>query len=129
MKKEKKQTKERKKKEIKPEEVETLVVELYKKGNKPEKIGKILKENYGYDVREITGKKIVRILREKGIEVFPSDLERVIARLKKLKEHYAKHKHDYKAKRAIAILEARARILTNYYKRKKVLPEDFKVKI
>ncbi len=127
---EKKKRKQKNKEEIKPEKVEELVVELYKKGNKPDDIGRILKEKYKiYDVREITGKKISKILREKGIELFPTDLENVIKKLKRLKEHYAQHKHDYKAKRAIAILEARARILSEYYKRKKILPQDFKLKI
>jgi small subunit ribosomal protein S15 len=123
----KKQRKE--KAEISPEKIKELIVELYKKGNTPEKIGRILKEEYNISVKEVTGKKIMKILREKGLKVFPTDLENVINRLKKLKEHYAKHKHDYKAKRAISILEARARILSEYYKRKGILPQDFKVKV
>jgi small subunit ribosomal protein S15 len=123
----KKQRKE--KTEISPEKIKELIVELYTKGNTPEKIGRILKEQYNISVKEVAGKKIMKILREKGLKVFPTDLENVINRLKKLKEHYAKHKHDYKAKRAISILEARARILSEYYKRKGILPQDFKVKV
>jgi small subunit ribosomal protein S15 len=123
----KKQRKE--KTEINPEKIKELIVELYKKGNTPEKIGRILKEQYNISVKEVTGKKIMKILREKGLKVFPTDLENVINRLKKLKEHYTKHRHDYKAKRAISILEARARILSEYYKRKGILPQDFKVKV
>lgn len=128
---EKKKSKKKKEKKIKEklkiskEEIEKEIVELYKQGYKPDEIGEKIKEKYGKSVKEIVNKKVVKILREKNIKVFPSDLENLIKKMKDLKKHFEKNKHDYKAKRAIQILEARIRILTEYYKRKGIIDKNF----
>lgn len=103
----------------KSDEVEKLVVELFKQGNSPEKIGMILRDSYGIgDVKAITGKKITRILKEKGFKVFPPDLLALQEKMKALQKHFEKHKHDYVAKRRLQRLEAQIRILTDYHKRR-----------
>lgn len=118
-----------KKKLIDSKQVEELIVKLYKQGYKPEKIGLILRDSYGIgDVKAVTGKKIVKILREKGFNVFPPDLEALIEKVKDLRKHYEKNKKDYTAKRALQIIEARVRILSKYYKKKGILASDFNIK-
>jgi small subunit ribosomal protein S15 len=115
---------------ITKEKVEQLVEQLYKEGYPPEKIGMILRDSYGIgNVKEITGKKIVKILREKGYKVMPSDLDALIKKARNLVKHLENHKHDYKTKRALQIIEARIRILTNYYKKKGILESTFEPKI
>jgi len=124
-----KEVKQEKHTKLNAKQVEELIVKLYKEGHKPDKIGLILRDTYGIpDVRAITGKKLVKILREKGFDVFPSDLESLIEKVKNLKKHFEKNKKDYTAKRALQILEARIRILSNYYKKRGILPKDFSVK-
>ncbi|MEM2932919.1 MAG: 30S ribosomal protein S15 [Candidatus Pacearchaeota archaeon] len=103
------------------EEVEKLILELYKQGNKPEIIGMILRDTYSVpNVKEICGKKIVKIIREK-MPYFPSDLEALQEKIKKLRAHLEKNRHDYKSKRSLQILEARIRILNDYYRKKGIL--------
>jgi|GEM_PF-1643153 len=115
---------------ITKEKVEQLVEQLYKEGYPPEKIGMILRDSYGIgNIKEITGKKIVKILREKGYKVMPSDLDALIKKARNLAKHLENHKHDYKTKRALQIIEARIRILTNYYKKKGILESTFGPKI
>jgi small subunit ribosomal protein S15 len=115
---------------ITKEKVEQLVEQLHKEGHPPEKIGMILRDSYGIgNIKEITGKKIVKILREKGYKVMPSDLNALIKKARNLAKHLENHKHDYKTKRALQIIEARIRILTNYYKKKGILESTFGPKI
>ncbi|MEM4647948.1 MAG: 30S ribosomal protein S15 [Candidatus Pacearchaeota archaeon] len=120
-----KNKKSKNKEKIKKENIEKEVIELYKQGYKPDEIGKIIKEKYNKKLKEIINKKVVKILRENNIQYFPSDLENLIKKMKNLKKHFEKNKHDYVAKRAMQILEARIRILTNYYKRKGILDKNF----
>ncbi len=114
--------------EMSPEEVEEKVVELYKEGYEPSMIGMILRDRYGIpSVRQITGKKLVQILKEKGIKIeIPEDLKALIKRALRVREHLSKHKKDYHNKRGLQLIEAKIHRLVNYYKEKGVLPQDWK---
>jgi len=104
---------------LKPKEVEKLVVELASKGIRPVKMGLILRDSHGiYSVKEITGKKIKRILEEKGIETESYDLVRIERRIKVLKKHLEKNKKDTRAKRGLQLTQAKLRRLKKYYKKK-----------
>jgi len=104
---------------MKPEEVEKLIVELAKKGLTPVKMGLILRDNCGVNsVKVITGKKIKKILEEKGIEVEPHELNALKKRIKALKKHLEKNKKDTRAKRGLQLTEAKFRRLQKYYKKK-----------
>lgn len=118
------------KRETEKEIVERLIVELYNQGNSPEKIGMILRDTYGIgNVKEVCGKKIIKILSQHGLNVIPPDLEALIEKIKNVKKHFERHKHDYVSKRSLQTLRARIRILTNYYKKKRILPPDFAPRI
>ncbi|RLI35891.1 30S ribosomal protein S15 [Candidatus Bathyarchaeota archaeon] len=111
-----------------PEEVESLVIKLAKKGNNPSMIGIILRDQYGIPlVKPIVGKSITQILRENGLApAIPEDLERLLRKAPRLPAHLEKHRGDKHNKRAAQIVESKIRRLAEYYKRKGVLPPDWK---
>lgn len=85
---------------MKPAEMEKLVVELYKQGNTPAKIGIILRDQHGIPRAKLIGKKITQILNEANIQD-NSEQERIQKKIKGLEAHSTKHKHDYTAKKSI----------------------------
>ncbi|MEM1535826.1 MAG: 30S ribosomal protein S15 [Candidatus Pacearchaeota archaeon] len=101
---------------MKPEEVEELVVSLAKQGFSTSKIGFILRDTYGIpSVKSITGKKIKKILSERGIKVEKEDLNALLEKEKRLKKHLEKNKHDMTAKRGLQLTQAKIRRLEKYY--------------
>ncbi len=114
--------------ELSPEEVEKKVVELYNEGYEPSMIGMILRDRYGIpSVKMVTGKKILKILKENGVEItMPEDLKALIKKALKLREHVKVHKKDYHNIRGLQLIEAKIWRLSNYYKEKGVLPSDWK---
>lgn len=110
------------------EEVELLVEELAKKGYPPSMIGLILRDQYGIPlVKQITGKKIVEILREKGIAPkIPEDLYNLIRKAANIRRHLFEHPKDKKAKRGLEEVESKIRRLVRYYIENGVLPPDWK---
>ncbi len=111
-----------------PEEVEALVVKLAKEGNSPSKIGVILRDQYGIPlVKPITDKSIFKILKENNLApAIPEDLEVLLKRATHIRMHLDKNKKDNYNKKAIQIVESKIRNLSEYYKRKGILPEDWK---
>ncbi len=114
--------------EMKAEDIEKKVVELYNEGYEPSMIGIILRDRYGVpSVREITGKKIVEILKENGIQIkYPEDLKALIKKAINLKRHVEVHKKDFHNIRGLQLIEAKILRLANYYKERGVLPADWK---
>jgi len=111
-----------------PEEVEALVIKLAKDGHPPSKIGIILRDQYGIPlVKPITGKKITQILKEAGLAPpIPEDLEALIRRADNLYKHLEKHRKDIHNRRALQLIESKIHRLSDYYKRRGVLPPDWK---
>ncbi len=114
--------------EYSAEEVEGLVVDLAKQGYEPAMIGTKLRDEYGIpDVRLITGKKITEILREHGLEPeLPEDLLNLIRRAKRVREHLKRHPKDLASRRGLRLIESKIHRLVRYYKKKGVLPEDWR---
>ena len=55
---------------LSPDEVKEQIYKLAKKGLTPSQIGVVLRDSYGVaQVRNVTGNKILRILRSKGAYV------------------------------------------------------------
>jgi small subunit ribosomal protein S15 len=108
--------------------VEDKVVELAKAGNTPSMIGMILRDQYGIPlVRVITGKRILDILRENNLERrVPEDLRNIIAKAVTIRRHLEENKRDFVSKRALQLVESKIHRLSRYYKRKRVLPIDWK---
>ncbi|WP_202318949.1 30S ribosomal protein S15 [Archaeoglobus neptunius] len=114
--------------DMSPAEVEKKVVELFIEGYEPSQIGMILRDQYGIpSVKQITGKKIQKILREKGVEIkYPEDLKSLIKKALKLRKHLEVHRKDKHNRRGLQLIEAKIWRLSNYYKEKGVLPADWK---
>ena len=102
---------------IKSEEVEDLVVKLSKEGNTSEKIGLILRDQYGIPTTKLYGKRISQILMEKGITQ-SADLVNIEKKFERIKKHLEKHHTDRKSKRALSIRTARVRKVKAYVARK-----------
>ncbi len=114
--------------EYSPEEVEQLVCKLAKEGYPPAKIGLILRDQYGIpSVRDITGKKILKILKEHALAPkIPEDLFNLLKRAVNLRKHLEIHKKDLHSRRGLEQIENKIRRLAEYYIRKGVLPKDWK---
>lgn len=108
--------------------VETKVIELAKAGNAPSMIGQILRDQYGIPlVRVITGKRILDILRENDLERRVSeDLRNMIAKAATLRRHMEENKTDYVSKRGLQLVESKIHRLSKYYRKKRVLPADWR---
>ncbi|MEM2118756.1 MAG: 30S ribosomal protein S15 [Candidatus Bathyarchaeia archaeon] len=111
-----------------PEEVETLVIKLAKEGHSPSRIGTILRDQYSIPlVKPITGKSITQILKEaKLAPPMPEDLASIIRKAERLTLHYERNKMDLNNKRSLQNIEAKIHKLARYYKRKGVLPKNWK---
>jgi small subunit ribosomal protein S15 len=113
--------------DLSPEEVEKKILELYKEGYEPSMIGIILRDRFGIpSIKQITGKKLVKLLREKGIKIdYPEDLKALIRKALNLRRHLEEHKKDLHNKRGLQLIEAKIWRLSSYYKEKGVLPKDW----
>ncbi|MEZ0345126.1 MAG: 30S ribosomal protein S15 [Infirmifilum sp.] len=110
------------------EEVEELVVSLYRKGYPPSMIGLILRDQYGIPlVKAVTGKSVLQILRERGFTPeIPEDLSNLIKRAIRIRRHLEEHPKDYHSKRGLQLTESKIHRLVKYYKREGVLPSEWK---
>ncbi|MGQ4910567.1 MAG: 30S ribosomal protein S15 [Candidatus Thorarchaeota archaeon] len=108
--------------------VEEMVIELAKAGNTPSMIGMILRDQYGIPlVRVITGKRIMDILKENNLERrVPEDLRNMIAKAQVIRRHLEENKKDYVSKRGLQLIESKIHRLSKYYRKKRVLPSDWK---
>jgi small subunit ribosomal protein S15 len=113
--------------DLTPEEVEKRIIELYNEGYEPSTIGMILRDRYGVpSVRQVTGKKLVKLLKEKGFEIeYPEDLKALIKKALNLRKHLEVHKKDFHNKRGLQLIEAKIWRLSSYYKEKGYLPKDW----
>jgi small subunit ribosomal protein S15 len=109
------------------EKVEDLVIKYANEHYTSAQIGLILRDQHGIpDVKAITGKTITQIMKEKNLyPELPEDLFNLFTKAVKLHEHLQKHHKDKHSKRGMQNLESKIKRLIKYYKRKKVLPEDF----
>jgi len=112
----------------KKDEVEALVVKLSKKGLSTSMVGLTLRDNYGIpDVKLITNKSILKILKEKKISSeVPEDIQNLIRRAVQVKKHIDQNKKDKVSRRGLHLIEAKIRRLERYYKRTGQLPEKWK---
>lgn len=113
-----------------PNDIELLVVELAKKGYTPSMIGIILRDQFGIPlVKQVTGKKIVEILREHGAApTIPEDLMMLMKRAVNLRRHLEEHPKDMHSKKGLIEIESKIHRLVKYYKSRGVLPPDWKYK-
>ncbi|MGQ4833489.1 MAG: 30S ribosomal protein S15 [Candidatus Asgardarchaeia archaeon] len=113
-----------------PQWVIDKVVELARQGYSQSMIGIILRDQYGVPlVKQVTGKSIKKILEENNLAPkVPEDLANLIRHAIKVRKHLEVHKKDLHSKRGLQIIESKIHRLSKYYKRKGVLPPDWKYK-
>lgn len=113
----------------KPEEVEDLVVKLAQEGHGPSEIGRILRDSYGIPlVKNVTGKKISRILLERGVKFSRTeDLDRLVAKAERMVAHLTRNRSDRFNVHNLQLVESKIRRLARYYARKKVPLPDLRV--
>jgi len=113
--------------EMSKEEVVKKILELYNEGMDPSKIGMVLRDRYGIpSVRQITGKRLVEILKENGVSMkYPEDLKALIKKALKLRKHLEAHKKDLHNRRGLQLIEAKIWRLSSYYKERGILPVDW----
>ncbi|HLD37683.1 MAG TPA: 30S ribosomal protein S15 [Candidatus Nanoarchaeia archaeon] len=99
------------------DELENLVADLAKQGIGTEKIGLILRDNYGIPAARVYGKSISKIISEKLNVQRRDDLDNVKKKIVKIKAYLAKAKTDKNIKRSLSIHGANAIKLERYYKK------------
>jgi small subunit ribosomal protein S15 len=111
-----------------PSTVKSTILKLAKEGNSPSKIGVALRDDYGVPlVKPIVGKSINRILVEgKASPKLPQDLQDLMERAQRVQKHLQNHGSDRKNVHSLELVEAKIYRLAKYYKRKGILPADFK---
>lgn len=110
-----------------PREAEAKVVELAKEGKQPAVIGLILRDSYGVpSVQELTGKKIVQIMKDAGVSgAMPQELQNLVRRSISLQEHLAANPRDLHNLRGLELMESRIRGLAKYYKERGEIGVDW----
>ena len=110
------------------DEIITLIVKLSKGGMNLSNIGLELRDEYNVPlVKPILGKTIKKTLEENGVKItIPEDLGTLLNRAKQLQDHLKKNKSDRKNVRSLELLEAKIHRLSKYYKRKAILPKNWK---
>lgn len=111
-----------------PEEVETFVINLAKEEVPISMIGVILRDKYGIPlVKPIVDKSIQKIVKEAGLKNgIPEDLDNLTTKAKRLQQHLAKNKADGLTKRSLQQIESKMRRLAKYYKKRGLLPKEWK---
>ncbi len=115
---------------ISSKEMEELVVKLAREGLPPSLIGIRLRDEHGIPlVKKLVGKSMVQILEEHDMAPpMPEDLNNLLERARRMMEHLKTHGSDRKSKHSLELVEAKIHKLSKYYKRKGVLPEDWRYK-
>jgi len=110
------------------EEVNEQIFKLAKKGLTPSQIGVILRDSHGVaQVRFVTGNKILRILKAKGLAPdLPEDIYYLIKKAVSIRKHLERNRKDRDSKFRLILVESRIRRLARYYKISGVLPPTFK---
>lgn len=114
--------------QMKPKELELLIVKLAKEGNSASRIGLMLRDSYGVpDARSVIGKRISALLTEKNLTPkLPDDLIACIKKSVMLRKHLELNKQDESAKRGLLLTDSKVKRLAKYYRRIKRLPVTWK---
>ncbi|XP_055340221.1 40S ribosomal protein S13 [Paramacrobiotus metropolitanus] len=111
-----------------PEEVVESMCKLAKKGLTPSQIGVILRDSHGIaQVRFLTGNKILRILKSKGLAPdLPEDLYHLIKKAVAIRKHLERNRKDRDAKFRLILVESKIHRLARYFKSTRVLPPTWR---
>ena len=112
------------------EQIGKLVVEMNKEGLNASQIGIKLRDEHAISsIKSVTGKNMKQFMEENGInQEIPEDLEALVKRALSLQNHLKSNKGDRKNVRSLELLEAKVHRLSKYYKKKNVIPKNWKYK-
>lgn len=104
------------------------MIKLTREGHSTSVIGTILRDQHGIPmVKAITGKSITDILAEANMtHPIPEDLGMLLSKASKLRTHLDRNSADLVNKRALLVIEAKIHKLSKYYRRRGVLPDNWK---
>lgn len=113
--------------ELSADEVVNEVVKLARRGHSKSMIGTILRDSYGIPlVKVVTGKTISQILVENEIEApLPEDLSNLVKKALNLRKHLETNHKDLESRKGLQRTESKIYRLIKYYKKNKVLTQDF----
>lgn len=114
------------------EEVEKLIIKLYKEGKRPSDIGHILRDQYGIPKVKIYGLSIREVIKKhipEERENVPEDLFNLLKKAVVMYNHLQRNKKDKRCRHAFQLVESKIRRLAEYYIRKGVLPKDWEYSI
>ena len=100
------------------EEVKAIILKLADKGLTAEKIGLVLRDQYGIPKVKIYGIKIKKVLKETNKFKEPTILN-LKNKLQKIINHYKKNKQDKKAGYSLIYTKAKLKKREDYSKREK----------
>jgi small subunit ribosomal protein S15 len=111
-----------------PEEIESIIIELAKKGYPPSMIGVILRDQYGVPLtKAVLNAKVIEILRKYNLApAIPEDLYNLMKKAVNLRRHLSEHPKDKHSLRGLISVESKIHRLVKYYKRVGKLPQDWK---
>lgn len=95
------------------DEVKEIILKLAEKGLTSEKIGLVLRDQYGIPKTKIYNIKIGGVLKEKNKFVEPALLN-LQKKTERIEEHHKKNKQDKKAGRALIIVKAKLKKVNDY---------------
>ncbi|MDD5193759.1 MAG: hypothetical protein PHF67_04205 [Candidatus Nanoarchaeia archaeon] len=93
------------------EEVEAIILKLANKGMTSEKIGLVLRDQYGIPKAKILGIKIKEVLKDKYQDTNVLNLNK---KIEKISEHYKNNKQDKRAERSLIISKAKLKKREDY---------------
>jgi small subunit ribosomal protein S15 len=99
------------------EEVKAIILKLSEKGLTAEKIGLVLRDQYGIPKVKIYNLKISKVLKEKDKYIDP-DIKNLDKKLEKVITHYKKNKQDKRAERSLIITKSRSKKREDYQKKR-----------
>jgi len=101
-------------------EVKEIILKIVEKDSTltAEKIGLVLRDNYGIPSTRIFGFKIGEVLKEAGKYESP-DLKNLKTKTEKLEKHLSKNKQDQRTKRSLIITKAKLKTTTDHLAKNK----------
>ena len=114
--------------EYQPDEVKALIINLAREGKPQSEIGNILRDEHGIPlVKHIVGYGIYKVLDEAGIAPrIPEDIYNLMVKATSLRRHLERNHKDFHNKRSLQLTESKIYALTRYYKKKGLLPQDWR---
>ncbi len=98
------------------DEVKSIIIKLANKGLTAEKIGLVMRDQYGIPKTKLYNIKIKKVLEEKGIYEEPT-LKNLRAKLDNIIGHNKKNKGDKTAGRSLIITKAKLKKREDYHSR------------